>query len=146
MLRCQKRSSKSNAPLRFLIPRETFLLFLCPVVLRKMKAEFLRILLVVAFFCVGGKAGFSSPGAGYYMAEMGESCYQRCLGLQLNCNADIQTDNSTELFNELGINCTADTRPWWSEDQPAYVSDPSDSNYGRVCVCYSFFLILFFFY
>jgi len=36
----------------------------------------------------------------------------------------------------MGISCVADNTPWWAEDQPSYVSDPSDPNYGK-CVGYT---------
>src|SRR5438105_4501818 len=49
----------------------------------------------------------------------------------MNCNPHIQTNNSTAEFTKLGISCTPDQRPWWAEDQPSYVSDSSDQNFGR---------------
>jgi len=66
----------------------------------------------------------------YYMAKQGANCYVTCANLGLNCNGNIQTNNSAAIFAQLGINCKADTRPWWAGDQPSYVSDPSDPNFG----------------
>ena len=85
-------------------------------------------LIYLFFFCVfplivNGK---------YFLGKQGQSCFQVCLDQGLNCNANIQTMNSTLLFKQLGVNCTADPQPWWAEDQPSFVSDPSDGNYGKV--------------
>ncbi|KAH3765899.1 DUF2961 domain-containing protein [Pelomyxa schiedti] len=72
----------------------------------------------------------------YLMSEQGESCAYACHKRQLNCHPHIETNNSAALFHQLGISCTEDTREWWAEDQPSYVSDPSDANYGR-CLGYT---------
>uniref|UniRef100_A0A914DUT4 Uncharacterized protein n=1 Tax=Acrobeloides nanus TaxID=290746 RepID=A0A914DUT4_9BILA len=55
----------------------------------------------------------------------------------MNCNPRIETNNSTSLFTQVGINCTNDPSVWWAEDQPSYVSDKSDpnGNYGK-CLGY----------
>eukprot|EP00456_Euglypha_rotunda_P077472 TRINITY_DN7316_c0_g2_i9.p1 TRINITY_DN7316_c0_g2~~TRINITY_DN7316_c0_g2_i9.p1 ORF type:complete len:426 (-),score=33.85 TRINITY_DN7316_c0_g2_i9:128-1405(-) len=72
----------------------------------------------------------------YFMARQGDNCYVTCAALGLNCNGQIQTNNSNAIFGQLGVTCKADTRPWWAEDQPSYVSDPSDGNYGD-CLGYT---------
>lgn len=54
----------------------------------------------------------------------------------MNCNPHVQTNNSIDLFTKLGISCTPDPENWWAEDQPSYVSDRSDGNYGK-CVGYN---------
>jgi len=53
----------------------------------------------------------------------------------MNCNERIETNGTVDLFTQLGIDCTPDPTPWWAQDQPSYVSDPSDPNYGK-CVGY----------
>ena len=48
------------------------------------------------------------------------------------CNPAINSAaGSLSTFKSLGVSCIADYRNWWANDQPAYVSAPSDSNYGR---------------
>jgi len=49
----------------------------------------------------------------------------------LNCNSHIVTSNSSNIFQEVGIDCTPDYTPWWAQDQPSYASDPNDPNYGK---------------
>lgn len=53
----------------------------------------------------------------------------------LNCNPAIRTQNSTAAFQALGVQCKPNAKPWWAEDQPSFVSDPADPNYGH-CVGY----------
>jgi hypothetical protein len=71
----------------------------------------------------------------YFIGAEGESCYETCYKQNRNCNPHIATNNSLAIFNALGINCQGDTAPWWAEDQPSYVVDPSDPNYQK-CVGY----------
>jgi len=66
----------------------------------------------------------------YFMGLQGESCSTVCHKKMLNCNPHIVTNNSISLFQQLGINCKEDTRSWWAHDQPSYVVEPSDPNYG----------------
>ena len=47
----------------------------------------------------------------------------------------IEPKESFDLFEKLGIQCIADNRTWWAHDQPCYVSDHTDGNYGR-CLGY----------
>jgi len=53
----------------------------------------------------------------------------------MNCNPSIETNNSTDIFKQLGVNCVADTKAWWAEDQPAYVTG-ADPNQGK-CLGYT---------
>jgi len=71
----------------------------------------------------------------YIIGPQGISCSDACHAKGMNCNPHIVTNNSTSLFTSLGINCTPDPTPWWAEDQPSYVSNSSDPNYGK-CVGY----------
>jgi len=66
----------------------------------------------------------------YYLASQGANCYDTCAAQGKNCNGNIQTNNSDALFSQLGVSCKADTRSWWAPDQPSYVSDLNDANYG----------------
>lgn len=67
----------------------------------------------------------------YLMGEQGASCTQACLAVGMNCNNAIQTNNSTAVFTQLGVNCTADSDPWWATNQPGFVSGSSDPNFGK---------------
>ena len=41
----------------------------------------------------------------------------------MNCNPNINTNNSTEIYAEAGANCsTYDKSPWWANDQPSIVA------------------------
>jgi len=73
----------------------------------------------------------------YFMGDQGLSCNEVCFQQEMNCNPNIETNNSMALFTQLGINCTADNATWWAEDQPSYCSDPDDpnGNYGK-CIGY----------
>lgn len=71
----------------------------------------------------------------YYLGEQGQSCQEACAKRGLVCSANIETRGSVDLFKRLGIQCTADNRNWWAHDQPCYVSDRTDGNYGR-CLGY----------
>lgn len=79
----------------------------------------------------------------YIVGPMGWSCADACHAKGLNCNPRIVTNNSPAQFASLGIKCTPDPAPWylhlfdsalrrsrWAEDQPSYVSNTSDPNYG----------------
>jgi len=85
---------------------------------------------VLALFCA------QALGQEYFLGKQGDNCYVTCLAQGLNCNPNIQTGNNLSLFQQLGVNCKADTRPWWAEDQPSYVTDASDPNYGD-CLGYT---------
>jgi len=74
-------------------------------------------------------------GPNYYIGEMGQSCAATCIAQGMNCNPHIVTNNSTSIFNQLGISCTPDTSPWWAPDQPSYVANASDPDYQK-CVGY----------
>jgi hypothetical protein len=87
-------------------------------------------LFVLALFCA------QVLGQEYFLGKQGANCFDTCLAQGLNCNPNIQTNNSLSLFQSLGVNCKADTRNWWAEDQPSYVVDPSDPNYGD-CLGYT---------
>jgi len=74
---------------------------------------------------------FSYCNVQYLIGEQGQSCFEACYNAGKNCNPTIFTNNSTLIFTQLGIKCEADNTPWSAEDQPSYVSDPSDTNYGK---------------
>jgi hypothetical protein len=88
------------------------------------------LLLLVVFVC--GIFGQSK----YFIGQMGQSCNEVCFNQAMNCNPAIKTNNSTALFTQLGVTCTPDAAPWWAEDQPAYISDHNDPNYGK-CLGYT---------
>jgi len=71
----------------------------------------------------------------YFLGLEGESCFETCAKQTRNCNPHVATNNSLSIFQSLGVNCQSDTAPWWAEDQPSYVSNPSDPNYMK-CVGY----------
>jgi len=72
----------------------------------------------------------------YVLGAQGVNCYDACLAKNLNCDPHIETANKPDLFKQLGANCTADSRPWWAEDQPSWVTLPTDPNYGK-CLGYT---------
>ncbi|KAH3756429.1 DUF2961 domain-containing protein [Pelomyxa schiedti] len=80
--------------------------------------------------------GFVLGDSGYFMSKQGDSCAHTCHTLGLNCNPHIVTNNSTALFQQLGVSCKADSRPWWAHDQPNYVVEPTDPNY-QDCLGYT---------
>jgi hypothetical protein len=71
----------------------------------------------------------------YFIGNQGDDCFKTCSSNNMNCVENVDTGNSTKIFQTLGINCQPDLRPWWAEDQPCYVSDPKDPNYGH-CLGY----------
>eukprot|EP01012_Entosiphon_sulcatum_P012645 TRINITY_DN1796_c0_g1_i1.p1 TRINITY_DN1796_c0_g1~~TRINITY_DN1796_c0_g1_i1.p1 ORF type:complete len:434 (-),score=26.86 TRINITY_DN1796_c0_g1_i1:9-1310(-) len=89
----------------------------------------MREILVVLF------AGFACAELGYIIADAGISCAATCGMRGYSCSDSIVTSNSADIFLQLGINCKPDNRSWWAEDQPCYVNDPSDVNYGK-CLGY----------
>mmetsp|Transcript_38417 Transcript_38417/g.96643 ORF Transcript_38417/g.96643 Transcript_38417/m.96643 type:complete len:438 (-) Transcript_38417:49-1362(-) len=72
-------------------------------------------------------------GARYVLGAQGETCVDACLHQHLNCLPHIPGDVAqlTAAFASLGVQCQSDNRTWWATDQPSYVSNPSDPNYGR---------------
>lgn len=69
------------------------------------------------------------------LGEQGAACYDVCLANKMNCDSVINTQNSSDIFQKLGIQCQKDNRPWWAENQPGFVSDRNDPNYGK-CLGY----------
>jgi hypothetical protein len=62
----------------------------------------------------------------YVVGEVGDDCTSTCTNNDATCNPHFVTWNSVIRFQELGVNCTADPRPWWANDQPAY--EPSSGS------------------
>ena len=52
----------------------------------------------------------AQPTSKYFLGAAGDSCTQTCLKNGMNCNPAIQTNNSTALFQALGVTCVADAR------------------------------------
>eukprot|EP00730_Choanoeca_flexa_P019389 TRINITY_DN9469_c0_g1_i2.p1 TRINITY_DN9469_c0_g1~~TRINITY_DN9469_c0_g1_i2.p1 ORF type:complete len:435 (+),score=76.26 TRINITY_DN9469_c0_g1_i2:92-1396(+) len=73
----------------------------------------------------------------YVMSDQGESCATAC-GLQgRTCVPNVGTNGSLALFERLGIHCQQpNNSSWFAADQPSYVSDTHDRNYG-MCLGYS---------
>eukprot|EP00930_Biecheleria_cincta_P023021 TRINITY_DN16685_c0_g1_i1.p1 TRINITY_DN16685_c0_g1~~TRINITY_DN16685_c0_g1_i1.p1 ORF type:complete len:767 (+),score=109.74 TRINITY_DN16685_c0_g1_i1:43-2343(+) len=80
--------------------------------------------------CIPLKPSFNLIG------DQGQSCTSACASRNATCVNHILTGDSTQPFQDLGINCTPDSRAWWARDQPCYVSDPKDKNYGK-CLGYT---------
>jgi len=74
---------------------------------------------------------FALAAPEYFLGAQGANCYDTCLAQALNCDPHIDTGNKPDIFKQLGANCTADADPWWAEDQPSWVTLPSDPNYGK---------------
>jgi len=71
----------------------------------------------------------------YFIGAQGQSCNEVCFSQGMNCNPRLITNNNTDLFQQLGINCQPDTEPWWAPDQPSYCSGTNDPNFGK-CLGY----------
>ena len=71
----------------------------------------------------------------YYLGEQGQSCTEVCEKKGLLCSPQIETEEGIELFERLGLGCKTNpgTDTWWEQDQPCYVNEASDVNYG-LCV------------
>eukprot|EP01064_Diplonema_japonicum_P020460 TRINITY_DN2991_c1_g2_i2.p1 TRINITY_DN2991_c1_g2~~TRINITY_DN2991_c1_g2_i2.p1 ORF type:complete len:430 (+),score=107.54 TRINITY_DN2991_c1_g2_i2:71-1360(+) len=83
-------------------------------------------------------AGSAVVSGKYSLGKAGESCDVVCNSQGLKCNPKIVTNNNTDLFSGLGINCAkppTHNGTWYSSNQPGYVSDPTDPNYGE-CLGY----------
>ncbi|KAH3761409.1 DUF2961 domain-containing protein [Pelomyxa schiedti] len=80
---------------------------------------------------------YSIAESTYYMSNQGQSCTDFCHSIKKNCNPQIETNNTVDLFTQLGINCrTAATgEKYTSSDQPNYVSDPKSLDYKK-CLGY----------
>lgn len=72
----------------------------------------------------------------YFLGNQGESCAATCGRQGRECLTSINTNNSTALFKQLGIQCTKTTPVWWAPNQPCYVSGAGDPNYGE-CLGYT---------
>eukprot|EP00823_Brevimastigomonas_motovehiculus_P001068 TRINITY_DN115_c0_g1_i1.p1 TRINITY_DN115_c0_g1~~TRINITY_DN115_c0_g1_i1.p1 ORF type:complete len:426 (+),score=73.37 TRINITY_DN115_c0_g1_i1:173-1450(+) len=71
----------------------------------------------------------------YFLGDQGNSCTETCNAKQMNCNPKIETGGKIDLFKQLGVDCKEDSRDWYALDQPNYVSDSKDPNYGK-CLGY----------
>lgn len=67
----------------------------------------------------------------YILGAQGQNCYDACAATMRNCDPHIATGNTADLFRQVGANCTPDARPWWAEDQPSWVVDQRDGNFGK---------------
>ena len=72
------------------------------------------------------------------MGKQGASCDTTCKVEGLVCNTHTVTRNKAKAMNRVGppfCYTPKTSRTYFSKDQPAYVSDPSDANY-RKCIGY----------
>eukprot|EP01116_Phalansterium_solitarium_P006355 TRINITY_DN18652_c0_g1_i1.p1 TRINITY_DN18652_c0_g1~~TRINITY_DN18652_c0_g1_i1.p1 ORF type:complete len:434 (-),score=119.58 TRINITY_DN18652_c0_g1_i1:18-1319(-) len=90
---------------------------------------------LASFAVLATVAHFAAAETSYLLGPQGWSCFDACHAKGLNCNPRIVTNNSSQIFTSLGIQCDADPQAWWAEDQPSYVSNKSDPNYGK-CLGY----------
>ena len=51
----------------------------------------------------------------YFVGDLGEDCDTVCENNELLCTGKVATDNKLDLFTELGITCTPNTRPYQYE-------------------------------
>ena len=61
--------------------------------------------------------------SGYYLGSAGEmDCTSYCQTMLLNCVTDMDTENTTGIFEEKGVNCSQDDsqRKYSTEFHPAY--------------------------
>jgi hypothetical protein len=90
----------------------------------------------------------------YLVGSEGLCCYEVCASKGMNCHPAIITNDSANIFAELGANCTPDPQPWcvcssrrlpdrfsssvqrrWAEDQPSFSNNPSNPLKGK-CLGY----------
>lgn len=88
----------------------------------------------------GGGGGGGSRDDEFVIGGRGQSCDDACRGTLRHCNPVLEPDNRTGTLGDFmsrlvrydtGAACSVDSTPWWAEDQPSYVWDPSDGNYGK---------------
>eukprot|EP00041_Stephanoeca_diplocostata_P013928 m.249343 g.249343 ORF g.249343 m.249343 type:complete len:445 (-) comp19517_c0_seq1:240-1574(-) len=95
------------------------------------------VILSLSLIVAATAAGPVPPG--YILGPQGVSCEAACLDTFRTCVPHVVTDDSTKIFEELGIDCSkkpsAQGGKWWAADQPSYSSDPQDVNYGE-CLGY----------
>eukprot|EP00750_Incisomonas_marina_P018739 INCI3133.3.p1 GENE.INCI3133.3~~INCI3133.3.p1 ORF type:complete len:342 (-),score=50.12 INCI3133.3:31-1056(-) len=77
----------------------------------------------------------------YVMSEQGQSCATACGLLGRTCVPLGATSVPTDVFSQASggkivCNQTSKSGDWWAPDQPSYVSDKSDPNYGD-CLGYN---------
>ncbi len=102
------------------------------------------LLVAIAFPSVAATTSLSEPQQQqpeYVLGAQGADCTSTCMvsGGQV-CVPHIDTNNNTQLFSQLGINCSADRAPaqngkWWAADQPSFVTDQNDPNFNE-CLGY----------
>lgn len=73
----------------------------------------------------------------YFIGKQGQSCNEVCFDMGMNCNYNVFTNNSVEIFQQLGIDCQYGEAGtiWWAPDQPSYVSETNVPSYNT-CVGY----------
>jgi len=74
--------------------------------------------------------------AEYFLGETGQSCTEVCYKRGMDCNPRIITNNSSEIFKQLGSDCVPDARAWWATNQPGVVTNSSDPNFHK-CLGYT---------
>eukprot|EP00656_Telonema_subtile_P053646 TRINITY_DN7822_c0_g1_i3.p1 TRINITY_DN7822_c0_g1~~TRINITY_DN7822_c0_g1_i3.p1 ORF type:complete len:480 (-),score=120.61 TRINITY_DN7822_c0_g1_i3:112-1551(-) len=74
----------------------------------------------------------------YVLGQQGDNCASTCGILGRICLDSFDTGNTTALFAQAGVTCPAQSAQdgvWWSPDQPSYVTEKTDPNYGQ-CLGY----------
>eukprot|EP01113_Clastostelium_recurvatum_P035244 TRINITY_DN488_c0_g1_i1.p1 TRINITY_DN488_c0_g1~~TRINITY_DN488_c0_g1_i1.p1 ORF type:complete len:437 (+),score=110.68 TRINITY_DN488_c0_g1_i1:126-1436(+) len=71
----------------------------------------------------------AAPTSTYILGDQGDSCTQACYKQGLNCNPNLALNGSNAIFQKLGVTCNMDSRPWWANNQPGYVSASNDGNF-----------------
>eukprot|EP00658_Telonema_sp_P-2_P047480 TRINITY_DN3611_c0_g1_i2.p1 TRINITY_DN3611_c0_g1~~TRINITY_DN3611_c0_g1_i2.p1 ORF type:complete len:317 (+),score=85.44 TRINITY_DN3611_c0_g1_i2:166-1116(+) len=70
----------------------------------------------------------------YFLGQQGDNCAATCGALGRTCLDTFATGNTTALFAQANVSCPAQSAQggvWWSPDQPSFVTDSSDPNFGQ---------------
>ena len=69
----------------------------------------------------------------WIVGDAGLNCISACFKKGMDCNATIDTGNSTDFFAAAGVNCSSyDSRPWKGQGEPSLSSDGSCAGYVDV--------------
>eukprot|EP01088_Endostelium_zonatum_P021322 TRINITY_DN8335_c0_g1_i1.p1 TRINITY_DN8335_c0_g1~~TRINITY_DN8335_c0_g1_i1.p1 ORF type:complete len:462 (-),score=90.08 TRINITY_DN8335_c0_g1_i1:36-1421(-) len=73
----------------------------------------------------------------YIIGSLGQSCSDACHAKNLNCNPNIETNDSISIFHQLGVSCKPGSNTYWNNaEQPAFVSNPKDPLFNQ-CLGYT---------
>ena len=91
------------------------------------------VVLVLLLLCI---CYIETQPTTYIIGSQGLSCADACHAKKMNCNPNIETNNTDLVFEKLGVQCknsngNSTNKEWNGAEQPAYVSDLNDPDYGK---------------